>query len=455
MIPAAWRRLWRRALRLGVPATGQSVAHELMRTIDVVVTAALSPAAVVAIGIADLYTSLPERIGGGVVGAASILAAQDTGAGADANRDETLTQAALISAAVVLPFAVVGFGFGAGILRLVGTDAEAARKGGVYLAVIAPTLPMNAVRGTVAAALRGTGDTKTPMYVSVPTDALNAAGSVVFGLGVLGAPRLGVAGVAAATLVSTALAAVALVAYAVFRSPLEFVWPSNWTVASQLVRLAAPKSAAGAVTTLAVFPFNTLLLGFGTAVNAGYQLAWRVYSQLIGPIGSGVGTATSVIVGQAVGSGDREETRTAVRALLALGAAVAVTLGAGTVLAARPLAALLTDDAAVVASAAAFIAVHGVVAAVGITNVTASAVLDAGSETRIPLASRLLGMVGGMVGVSWALARGLHLGVVGAYAGLVACYVLMLAVSAWGVSRADWLGRAATLLDERGSTTDR
>lgn len=446
-----YREVWARAARLGAPTAGQSAARQAMQTIDVLVAAALSPASVVAIGIADLYVSLPFRVSGGLVTASRTLASQDTGAGAGTNRDQATTQAAVLAGLVALPFALAGFLAGPGILSLVGTDAGTARLGGLYLALVTPTIPLGAVQAVAASALRGTGDTRTPMAVTVPADALNAAGSVVFGLGLFGAPRLGVVGIGAATLVSTTLAALVLLGYVHRRSPVSFVRPRDPTVARQLVRIALPKSGAGAATAVAVFPFNTLLLGFGTAVNAGYQLAWRVYAQVISPIGAGVGTATGVVVGQRLGEGDAGRVRTAARGMLAFGAGTALLLGVAVAAAAEPLARLLADDPSVAPVAAAFILTLGPVAVVGITNVTTSAVVEAGSETRVPLLSRVVGMFGGMVGVSWLLGVGLGWGVTGAYVGIVACYVLMLAISAWGYARTDWAGRAADMMVERGS----
>lgn len=42
-------------------------------------------------------------------------------------------------------------------------------------------------------------------------------------------------------------------------------------------------------------------------------------------------------------------------------------------------------------------------------------------------------------------------GVAGAVAGQVLTYVLFIAVTGWGYLRTDWAGRAAAMMDERGT----
>ncbi|QZP36974.1 MATE family efflux transporter [Halobaculum magnesiiphilum] len=484
-LPAGWYPTWRRAVGLGAPVTARNGVGQLMRTTDVVISAALSPAAVVGLGIADLFASLPFRASGGVVGASATLTSQDTGAGADANRDEAFTQAALLAALVTLPFALVGIGLGTEVLRLVGADAESAREGARYLALVSVPMPLGALAAVSSATLEATGDTRTPTYVSVPASVFNAGASLVFGLGLLGAPRLGIVGIGAASLVAMTARSLVLVGYTHLRGPVGFVRPRDPTIARQIVRIGVPQSAAGVVTAVAVFPFNTLVLQFGTAANAGYQLAWRVYTQVLAPVGSGVGRGASIVVGQRLGeraaaagddtdgaggtseagstdgtsegpAGSRDDPATLpvarmATALVVLGGGVALALGGGVALAAGSIARLLAEDPAVAAAATPFVTVLGLSGVLGITNVVASASLDAAGETRVPLASRVIGMFGGYVGVSWGLYELLGWGIEAAYAGQFACYVLMLAVTAWGLVRTDWVGRATAMLDERGS----
>jgi Na+-driven multidrug efflux pump len=77
--------------------------------------------------------------------------------------------------------------------------------------------------------------------------------------------------------------------------------------------------------------------------------------------------------------------------------------------------------------------------------------LQGASETRIPFAARTTGMFGLFLGLSWLLGETLGFGPVGAYVGVVAAYLWMALVVAWGFERSDWAGRAAEMMAERGS----
>ena len=112
MSTAAVRRrafgVWRRVLDLSWPVMVQHVFRTLMRTTDVVVTGLFSPAAVAAVGLADLYARFPLRIGLGLGSGAIALSSQDTGSEALENRDEAVTQALLLGLLAGVPFAEIG-----------------------------------------------------------------------------------------------------------------------------------------------------------------------------------------------------------------------------------------------------------------------------------------------------------------------------------------------------------
>ena len=71
--------IWRRVLSLAWPVMAEQTTRTLMRTVDVFVTGLFSPAAVAAVGLADLYARFPLRIGLGLGGGAISLSSQDTG----------------------------------------------------------------------------------------------------------------------------------------------------------------------------------------------------------------------------------------------------------------------------------------------------------------------------------------------------------------------------------------
>ena len=455
------RRVWARVFALAWPVMAEQTFRTAMRTTDIIVTALFSPAAVVAIGLADLYARFPLRIGLGLGGGAIALSSQDTGADATANRDEAVTQAILIGALAGIPFALFGLFLGEAAIdvfgQLVGreTPPEVVALGSAYLAIVFATAPARHVALVGARALQGTGDTRTPMYVNIAANSLNIVGSVALGLGLFGLPRLEVVGVGLATAGANVLTA-GLLCLAIWgpRTDASFARPRDLTIAGQLLRVSAPRVAEGFGSELAEFPFNALLLGFGEAVNAGFQIGRRAYQQVTGPLSRGYNVAASVLVGQALGAGDPDEARFNGWAVAGLGVLTVGAIGGGLVVAAPRLVPLFTDDAPTVRYAVDFARVYGVAGTALACFSALSGALQGASETRVPLLARVSGMFGLFLGASWLLGRTVGLGPTGAYVGVSLAYAWMALVAIAGFRYSGWAGRAADLMAERGSGVD-
>jgi MATE family multidrug resistance protein len=447
--------VWKRVLGLSWPIMAEQTFRTAMRTTDIVVTGVFSPAAIAAIGLADLYARLPLRIGLGLGGGAIALSSQDTGADAVANRDEAVSQALLFGVLAGVPFAVFGWLFGERAIAILGAPENVAAMGGLYLAVVFTTAPARHVALIGARSLQGTGDTRTPMYVNVASNGLNIVGSVVLGLGVGPVPRYGILGVGAATAFGNVFTAVAIVAAMAYgRTEASLARPVDATIARQLVAVSAPRVAEGMVATVVEFPFNSILLGFGTEVNAAYQVGRRMYQQVTSPLSRGYNVAASVVVGQALGSGDADAARFEGWAVVGLGLATVGTIGVALFALAPAFVTVFTRDAATVPYAVNFARAYAVSTPFLVAFVVLSGALQGGSDTRTPFVARTTGLVGFFLGFSYLFGVVLDFGVVAVYAGIVLYYVWATAVAAYGFRVGGWADRAAEMMDERGTTPD-
>ncbi|WP_459193445.1 MATE family efflux transporter [Halosimplex sp. J119] len=444
--------VWRRVLSLSWPMMIQHVFRTLMRTTDVVVTGLFSPAAVAAVGLADLYARFPLRIGLGLGSGAIALSSQDTGSDAVENRDQAVTQAILIGLLSGVPFVAFGVLFGEQAIALLGAPPDVAEMGGAYLAVVFASAPARHVALVGARALQGTGDTRTPMYVDVTSSILNIAGSAVLGLGLFGAPRLAIVGVGIATTAGNCFTA-GVLSLAIWSSRTEasFTRPEDPVIAKQLLAVSAPRIGEGLVRTLVEFPFNALLLSFGTDVNAAYQIGRRMYQQVTSPLGRAYHTATSVVVGQSLGDGDVATARfqgwaTTVLAVVTMGA-----IGVALFLGADWLVTLFTNDAATAGYATGFARAYALAAPAIGAYLALSGALQGGSDTRTPFVAQTTALLGFQLGLGYLTSVVLAWGVVGIYAGIALHLYWALAVVAWGFARGDWAAKAAAMMDARGS----
>ena len=437
----------------------EQVLRTLMRTTDIIVTAMMSPLAVAAIGLADLYARLPLRLGLGLGSASIALSSQDTGGDAIANRDEAVTQALLLGFLTGIPFVAFGFLFGEqaiAVIGFLGDDeeiAEVARLGGLYLAIIFATAPARHVALVGARALQGTGDTRTPMYVNIVSNTLNILLSLLLGLGLFGAPRLEIVGVGIGTAVGNVFTAVLLtLAIATDWTDASFTRPQNPVITKQLVVLAVPPVAEGLVATIIEFPFNALLLMFGAEVNAAYQVGLRVYQQVTGPLSRGINVGASIVVGQAIGDGDAEAARFNGWATAAFGVLTVGSIGLVLVTQAEWIARLLTDDPATLEHAADFTRVYGLAAPLSVLYTVLSGALKGASDTTTPFVARASGLLLFFLGFSWVASVGFGLGLLGIYLGIVLYYGWALLIVGRGFYRGHWADRATRMMADRGST---
>jgi putative MATE family efflux protein len=450
---ARTRAVWRRAVSLGWQVSVQHTFTTLMRTVDIIVTGLFSPAAVAAVGLADLYAQLPLRVGLGLGAGAIALSSQDTGRGADVTRDRAITLALLLGALCGLPLVAVGVLYGRPLIALLGAEPEVARLGGLYLTLVFGVAPMRIVGLVGARALQGAGDTRTPMLLNGSVNLLNAVLTVSLGLGIWQFPRLGIVGVGLATAISRTFEAVAVTA-AVGSARTTLSLEPSWdpTVARQVVTVSLPTFAEGMSSSLANFPFNSLLLLFGTEVTAAYHISRRVYQQLTGPLYRSASTVTSIIVGQTLGEGNAAEARANAVALLLLSLALLSAAGVVMFAGAERIVAVFTDDPATRGHAVAFTRVYAVsMPFFGVFFPLAGTLRGAG-DTRTPFYARLLGAFVFMVGASYLLGVILGYGLLWVYAGMVLSYVCWAVVVAAGFRWGGWAGTAASMIAERAAS---
>lgn len=449
------RTLWRRAIGLAWPIAIQQFLNTLMRTVDILVTGLFSPAAIAAIGLADLYTGIPRRVGASLGTGAIALASQDTGRGAAESRNTAISQALVLGAIAGLPFVLLGLLFGYSAIAILGAEAEVVRLGGLYLTLIFLVAPMRIVGYVGANALQGTGDTRTPMLVNGAANVLNIIGTVGLGLGIGPLPQLGILGVGLATAGSRIFeASTIMAAFYTDRTVPTLVRPANATVTRQLLAISIPRFGEQMSTAIVSFPFNALLLTFGTEVNAAYHIGRRISQQIAAPLYRTYSTASSIIVGQLLGEGKPDDARFAGFAIVGLGLGTLGVVSLGLFVGAPRLATIFSNDPATIEHATAFTRTYAVAILAMIVLFGFAGGLRSAGDTRTPLYARFTGQFGLMLGFSYLAGVTFGLGLAGVYAGIVLAYVWAALVVTLKFVRGDWAETAAALIEERAAAID-
>lgn len=445
--------VWQRAFDLSWPVMLTQVLRTLMRTTDIIVAGFFSPAAVAAVGLADVYSRLPARIGAGVGDGAIALSSQDTGGGAVGNRNEAVTQALLIGFIASMPFILFGLLLNEWAIAILGAEVDVIQIGAVYLLTILLSSPARHTVLIATRAIQGTGDTRSPMIIRTGVNAVNIGGTVGLAFGIGPAPELEVIGIAVATAVANYFEAL-LFLWLIYSpwSVLEFVRPSDPVIGKQLVLISLPRIGEGLSELVAEFPFNAILLVFGTEVNAAYHIGRRMYQQIASPLSRGYGIATNIIVGQTLGEGAPDEARRNGLTIAALAMVTVGGLGAVLFFIAEWFVLIFTRDPATIGYATEFAQAYALSTFLIALYVVLAGALRGGSQTLVPFLAKLSGTFMFMLGITWVFGVRFEFGVVAAYVGIVADYVWRNVVVYSYYAKGGWLERGADMMADRGST---
>ena len=342
----------KRVFNLAWPVIGESFLETMLMVVDTWMVAQLSTAAIAGVGTSvQVLFFIIAALGALSVGS-SVLVAQAYGAGKLVEAARLARQSIVWSVILSLPLALTGFFLAGPVIALFGVEADVARIGKEYLQVTMATVVVLIVLMIGGGALRGLGDSQTPMRVTALANFVNVF--LTYGLifGVAGLPALGAVGSAWGTFLSRLLAA-ALLLIVMWRGRqgVSISGRSNWlpevSVANSVLRIGVPAALEQLLTSAAFTSMTAIVATLGTAALASHRIAFNVLSLSFLP-GFGFAIAATALVGQSVGA--REPKEGAEAAAIATRWAVVwmAVMGAVSYLLAEPILRLFSQDPAVV-----------------------------------------------------------------------------------------------------------
>jgi MATE family multidrug resistance protein len=270
--------------------------------------------------------------------------------------------------------------------------------------------------------LQAHGATRLIVIATIVGNLVNvgADATLVFGVDALGIPAFGSAGAAAATsIVTTAMAAMLGVAVAGLAREADDGTVAQPEAGRRILRLGLPIGLQ-LMAEVGVFGLAAVLAGrLGTVPAGAHQVALTLASFTFSAV-IGIGAATSVRVGRAVGRGDIPGTRAAGLTGLLFGAGFMTLTAAMFLIIPEPLARIFTDDEVIVAAAVPLLRIAAVFQLSDGAQAIAAGALRGAGDTRAPLYGNLVGHYAIGFPVMLVLAFGLDLGAPGLWWGLSA-----------------------------------
>jgi len=295
----------RNLLSLSWPMLISNALRMIGPTIDMIWVGKLGAASIAGVGLASIAVFVMMSGRQGINTGMRAMAARFMGAGDTEGANHVAQQALVISAVYAVVMGAIGIIFAKPILTLLGVEADVVAEGAAYMRIMFAGTAATSFGLMAEGIMQASGDTMTPMRISVLTRFFHVAlcPFLIFGWWIF--PRLGVSGAAMTNVVAQCLG-MALGLWILFsgRSRLRLTLRNfrlDLNILWRIVRIGIPASGMMVQRGLGRLVFAWFMVPFGTLAVAGHTLMGRISAFLDTP-GFAFGRAGGVLVGQNLGS---------------------------------------------------------------------------------------------------------------------------------------------------------
>jgi putative MATE family efflux protein len=318
------REVGQKVFRLAWPAIAENALQTLLGIVDTAIVARLGNAALSGVGAAQLVIWVLSTAVIAISMGTTVLIARFTGASDRMGADTALKQSILLATLAGLLMSFLAF-LSEPMMAALGLTSEAVEAGATYLSITLAFSIFFVLMFVAGAALRGAGDTKTPMLVTGFINAINALLAVVMVFG--GAqttgflndwlgielpglldwiPAMGVAGAAWATVIARGigtalLLGVFLLPNARLRLWTRGGWLPDLDLVRRILRIGIPSAIEQMFMSLGILVYSFLVIGMGEVIFATSRLALNAVFLSMMP-GFGFSMAATTLVGQSLGA---------------------------------------------------------------------------------------------------------------------------------------------------------
>jgi putative MATE family efflux protein len=295
-------------LRLAVPNVFAMVAATAVGIGETVYVGLLGKTSLAAMALVFPFVMLMQMFSAGAMGGGvSSAISRAMGAGQPERARALAVHALTIGVVLGLSFMLLLWLAGPALYRGLGGRGEVLAEARAYGLWVFAATPAIWLLNTLMSLVRGGGDMRVPSAAILAVSLVQVAIGATLGLGLFGAPRLGMPGVALGQVIAYWVAAAAMWWYvrregARVRLVLAGV-PLRWPLFQDILRVGALACLSPVLTVGTVLVVTSLVAVHGAEALAGYGIGARLEFLLV-PIAFGVGVAAVPMVGMAIGARD-------------------------------------------------------------------------------------------------------------------------------------------------------
>lgn len=404
-------------LILAIPAVIENFFQTALGFVDTYFVSKISMAAVSAVGVTNALLAIYFALFMAIGVAANVRIANFLGANQPEKARHISQQSIVLSIIFGLFTGVITLIFAEPLLRLMGIEADVLQLGVLYFRIVGISSIFMSLMFVLSAILRGAGDTKSPMIVSIVINVINAVLDYVLIFGFLFIPEMGIVGAAVATVLARLIGS-ALLFYYINQSKILFFrkdyWKPDKIHLMELTTLGGPAAGERLVMRAGQIVYFGFIVALGTNAFAAHQIAGNVevFSYMIG---YGFATAATILVGHQIGAGRYEEAKSFAKLSTYLGVGLMTVLGAVLFLLSDWAADFFTTDQTVIKEIGTALKISGISQPFLAVLLILTGAFQGANNTKFPMYLTAIGMWAIRTTMVYLLAIKLGFGLAGAW----------------------------------------
>ena len=305
------KRFYMHVLAIMLPVAAQQAINMGVNMMDTIMLGQLGEVQLSASSLANSFYNIFQIFCMGTIGGCSVVASHFYGAGENRKVMEVFSLALRIISVLALIFALVTWFFPAAIMRIYSPDPEVIEAGVGYLKITAFIYLIHVTGFVTAQLMRSIDQPRIGLYVSILSFVVNIGANWIFIFGHFGAPRMEIRGAALGTLIARATEFIVTFTLVLsqkkfrFRVRDFFINPSKLII-SRYIKVGMPALISDALLGFGNTALSMIIGRLGVAATSANSIC-QVVDRFFTVIVAGIANASSIIVGQTIGAGKKEE----------------------------------------------------------------------------------------------------------------------------------------------------
>lgn len=404
-------------MSLAIPVIIENILQVFLGTTDTYFAGKLNSNAIAGVGITNLIMNIYIAFFTAVGVGTTTIVSRNIGLNKIDKAADAVKQSIILTVIISLVIGCISYIFAKPILAVLGAKPEVLVYALPYFMAVAVPSVFLSLMLVLSSALRGAGDTKTPMVVTTIANLINIVLNYILIFGIGSFKGLGILGGGLATTIARIIAVIILlIALCKGKTVIKLNIIDKWLLDKKLLlsisRIGIPAGIEKLIMRAGQLVYGSMIIALGTSPYVAHNIAGTIESYSYLPA-MGFGVAAATLVGNNLGAGKPEEAKKYALVSNILSTILMVIMGIFFFISAPFLAKLFTSNKEVqelVVSVLRIIALFQPF--LSLTMVISSALQGAG-DTKFPMYSTLIGIWGIRVVFGYLFAIIFKLGLIG------------------------------------------